>query len=196
MLASLAVRTDGLRQRCDVTDPRTWSAAVLVFVALVLQVTLVPRLPLPGGASPDLVLVVVAALALRTGALRGCVTGFGAGLVADVVPPAAHTIGRYALVYCVVGYLVGLASGEIEDSPVLSSLAVALGALGGTLAYTALGAALGDPRVTGAVLVRVMPVSILYDVVLSPLAWYAVAKLVRRDDRGRGRRGFPDDFPR
>lgn len=166
-------------------DPRTPLAAVLVFVAAVLQVTLVTRLPLPGGAAPDLMLVVVAALAVSTGALRGCVTGFFAGVVADVLPPAYHTIGRYALVYCVIGYLAGLLREEIEDSSALSVVAVATAALAGTLLYTLLGVVFGDPRVTGAAVTRVMPVSVLYDVILSPFVLFAVAWLVERVDPQR-----------
>lgn len=166
-------------------DPRTALAALLVFVAAVLQVTFVTRLPLPGGISPDLMLVVVAALALRTGALRGCVTGFFAGVLADILPPAYHTIGRYALVYCIIGYLVGLAREEIEDSAVLSVAAVALAAVAGTLLYTLLGVVFGDPRVTGAAVARVMPFSVLYDVLLSPFVLFAVAWLVERVDPER-----------
>lgn len=166
------------------TDLRTPIAALVVFLALVLQVTVVTRLPLPGAVVPDLVLLAVAALAVRTGALRGCITGFFAGLLADVVPPAYHTIGQYALVYCVVGYVIGLARDEIEDSGWLSLLAVALGALGGTVLYTALGGLFGDPRITGAALTRVMPVSVLYDVILSPVVLYVVSWLVDRVDPG------------
>lgn len=162
------------------TDPRTWLAALLVFAGLVLQVTVVTQIPFPGGAAPDLVIVLVAALAVRTGPLRGSVTGFCAGLAADIVPPAYHTIGRSALVYCAVGYLVGLLYEEVEDSALLSSVAVAVGALGGTFLDTALGALLGDPRVTWVALARAMPVSAIYDVVISPLVWYAVAWLVDR----------------
>lgn len=157
-------------------------AAFLVFLAIVLQVTVVTRLPLPGVAVPDLTLLVVASLAVRMGPLPGCVIGFCAGLLADVVPPAFHTIGQYALVYCVVGYLVGLAKDEIADSALLSSFAVALGALGGTLLYTALGALFGDPRLTGDALTRVLPVSVLYDVILSPFVLYVVVRLVNRVD--------------
>lgn len=177
-------------------DPRTWVAAALVFAALVLQVTLVTRLPLPGRVAPDLVLVVVAALALRTGPLRGCVTGFCAGLAADVIPPAFHTIGRYALVYCLVGYLVGLAKDETQDSPLLSAAVVALGALGGTLLYTVFGVVFSDPRITGAALSRVLPVSVLYDVILSPFVLYVVAAFIDRADPERlGWRRFPGSWP-
>lgn len=166
-------------------DARIPLAAVVVFVALVVQVTVVTRLPLPAGIVPDLVLLVVAALALRMGSLPGCMIGFLAGLLADIVPPAYHTVGLYALVYCAAGYLVGLAKEEIQDSAVLSFFVVALGAVGGTLLYTALGALFGDPRVTVTVLTRVMPVSVLYDVVLSPFVLYVISRLVDRADPER-----------
>lgn len=159
---------------------RTWLAALLIAVALVLQVAVVTRLPLPGGVVPDLVLLVVASLALVTGPMRGAVTGFVAGLVTDVVPPAYHTIGRYALVYCLVGYVAGLASDEAEDSAFLPFLTVALGAVGGTALYVGVGAVLDDPRVTWQTASGALPLSALYDVILSPFVLYAIARLAKR----------------
>ena len=55
-------------------------SVVLVAVALAAQLTIVNRLVLPGGAGPDLVLLVVVALALTGGPLPGMLTGFLAGL--------------------------------------------------------------------------------------------------------------------
>lgn len=172
-------------------DPRTWLAVVLVLAGVALQVTLVTRVPFPGGVAPDLVLVVVAALAARTGPLRGCVTGFAAGLLADVAPPAFHTVGRFAVVYCVIGYLVGVIAEEVSDSPALTLLAVSLGALVGTLLYTGMGALFSDPRVTWEALARIAPLSVLYDVLLSPFVLYAVTRLVDVvDPRWAGWRGL------
>jgi rod shape-determining protein MreD len=89
---------------------RNLLATIVVIAALVLQVTVANRLPLPGSVIPDLVLLAVVALALVNGSLLGLVAGFCAGLATDIVPPADHTIGRYALVYCLIGYVCGLAS--------------------------------------------------------------------------------------
>ena len=44
---------------------------VLLLAALVLQLTVLDRLPLPGGVAPDLVLLVVVALALSSGPMTG-----------------------------------------------------------------------------------------------------------------------------
>src|SRR3954469_12754190 len=101
---------------------RLWAALVMV-IALVLQVAVANRLPLPGSVTPDLVLLTVVALALVNGPLVGLVTGFCAGLTADIVPPADHTIGRYALIYCLVGYICGLFTDEMDRSPVTPFIA-------------------------------------------------------------------------
>ena len=76
-------------------------------------------------------LLAVVALALVNGSLTGLVAGFCAGLAADIVPPADHTIGRYALVYCLIGYLCGLASRGDGPAAGRAVLRVAAGALAG-----------------------------------------------------------------
>jgi len=93
-------------------------SVTLVVVALVVQVSVLARLQLPG-AVPDLVLLTVVGLALVYGPVSGSLIGFGAGLLADLAPPADHAAGRYALVLCVIGYLAGLArpdNGTLKDA--------------------------------------------------------------------------------
>ncbi len=165
-------------------------AAIVVAVALLLQVTIVGRLPLPGSAVPDLVLLAVVALALVSGSLPGLVTGFAAGLVTDIVPPADHTIGRYALVYCLVGYGCGLTAAEMERSPVRPFVAVAVGALAGSLLYALMGMMLGDPRASWAVVSHLLPLQVLYDVIASPFVVWAVLRLTGRLERERGPAGL------
>lgn len=86
------------------TVTRVLLTAVLVFTAALLQVTVVNVLHLPGGG-PDLVLLVVIGLALVGGPTYGAVTGFAAGLLVDFMPPVATEVGRWALVFCLAGYL-------------------------------------------------------------------------------------------
>ncbi|MBW8484073.1 rod shape-determining protein MreD [Actinomadura parmotrematis] len=168
---------------------RNLTAALVIVVALVLQVSVANRLPLPGGVTPDLVLLAVVALALVNGSLTGVVTGFCAGLAADIIPPADHTIGRYALVYCLIGYVCGLAATEMDRQSIVPFLAVALGALAGTVLYALTGMMLGDPRASFTVVARMVPLQVLYDVIASPFVVWAVLRVTRRYDRGdRGRR--------
>jgi rod shape-determining protein MreD len=164
---------------------RNVTAAFVTVGALILQVAVFNRLPLPGQVTPDLVLLTVVALALLNGEMVGAVAGFCAGLAADIVPPADHTIGRYALVYCLVGYVSGLLSDSMDRSSVVPFVAVAAGALFGTLLYAAVGMLLGDPRATGAVIARIVPVQVLYDVLASPFVIWLVMRLTRRVERAK-----------
>jgi rod shape-determining protein MreD len=161
---------------------RLWTALVMV-VALVAQVAVANRLPLPGSVTPDLVLLTVVALALVKGAFVGLVAGFAAGLAADTMPPADHTIGRYTLVYCLVGYVCGLVSAEMDRSSVVPFVAVAAGALIGSLLYAGVGMLLGDPRATWAIISRMVPLSVLYDVLASPFVVWAVLRVTQRFER-------------
>jgi rod shape-determining protein MreD len=83
--------------------------AVVVAVAVVLQLAVADRITFPGGTGPDLVLLTVAALALAIGPMAGAILGFCAGLALDVAPPAGHLVGQDALVFCLIGYVCGLA---------------------------------------------------------------------------------------
>ncbi len=149
----------------------------VVAVALLAQLTFVSRLVLPGGAGPDLVLLAVVALALTGGPLPGLLTGFLAGLALDVAPPASHTIGQYALVFCVVGYACGRLAGLGDASLALYVAISAAAAAVGAALHAALGVMLSDPEVTWAAVRHVLPPSLIYDVILSPFVLYAVVRL-------------------
>ena len=148
--------------------------AVLLVVALVLQLTVVNRLPLPGAGGPDLVLLVVVALGLSGGPATGAVTGFCAGICLDLAPPGSYLIGEYALVFCVIGYLCGRLSGAVNRSAVLTIVAAMGAAATGEALYAAIGLAVSDPQVTWDSVQRVLPASVIYDVVLTPVAAYLV----------------------
>ncbi len=154
-------------------------AASLVGVALTVQVAVLSRLPLPG-ATPGLVLLVVVALALRHGPTFGLVTGFGAGLALDLVPPADHAAGRWAFVLCVIGYLAGLAEDEVERSTLVPVAVAAVASALSVLLFAGMGAILDDPRITAGRVLAVLPTAVLYTVLLSPFVVFAVFWLVRR----------------
>ena len=159
--------------------PRVALTGVLVMVAIALQVTFLSRLPLPG-ATPDLVLLVVVATALSGGPTVGLLTGFAAGLALDLVPPADHEVGRWALVLTVVGYLSGLAQAESRRSAFVPLVVVAAAAVGSILLYAGVGALLDDPNVTWSAVTDLLPTALVYDVVLSAFAVPAVLALSRR----------------
>jgi rod shape-determining protein MreD len=154
-------------------------AVGLVLLALVVELAVLSRLPLPG-ATPALVLLVVVSLALLHGPTFGVGVGFGAGLALDLLPPSDHAVGRWALVLCLVGYLAGLAEDEVERSAwVPVAVAGAASALS-VLLFAGVGALFDDPRISPVVVLDVLPTAVLYDVILSPFVVFAVFTLVRR----------------
>lgn len=150
-----------------------------VLTAVLLQVDVVNRLRLPIG-HPDLLLLVVVSLGLVGGPAQGAVVGFVAGFVADVLPPADHTIGRLALVYAVVGYLAGLLE-DAEERSVLAAVAVvAFGSVTAVFLFSGIGALLGDARVTAGSVGHALTATVLYDVVLAPFIVPLVSGAARR----------------
>jgi rod shape-determining protein MreD len=158
---------------------RALVAAVLVVAAVAVQVTMLARLPLPG-ATPDLVLVVVVALALAHGPDFGLMAGFGAGLVVDLAPPADHTVGRWALVLGLIGFAAGVAHMDARRSAFVPVVVVAGCAGLSVLLYSALGALMSDPHVTWVAVGELLPTAVVYAVVLSPFVVPAVLAAVRR----------------
>lgn len=156
-------------------------SATLVVVALVVQVTVLGRLQLPG-AVPDLLLLTVVALALVYGHVSGALIGFGAGLVADLAPPADHAAGRYALVLCVIGYVAGLVrpdNGRFRSAwgPMLTVVAAAIGS---TLLYAGVGALVGDTAARHVGLTGLLFTATLYDLLLAPFTVPFIMALARR----------------
>ncbi|GAA4768327.1 MULTISPECIES: rod shape-determining protein MreD [Streptomyces] len=159
-------------------------STTLVVVALVVQVTVLARLQLPG-AVPDLLLLTVLGLAMVYGHVAGAFIGFGAGLLADLAPPADHAAGRYALVLCVIGYLAGLVRPE-NGQPLRSAagpmLVVVAAAVGSTLLYAGVGALVGDTAARHVGLGGLLFTAAVYDLLLAPFTVPLIMWLARRSD--------------
>jgi rod shape-determining protein MreD len=173
-----------------VTARRFLLGAATVLTALLLQTTVLTRLPLPGGA-PDLLLVLVVGFALVEGPLSGTVTGFVAGLLADL--GADHELGRTALVLAVVGYAAGLPYDDGHRSTLLPFAVVGASAAGAVTLFATEGLLLADPRITGSAYASALAGTVTYCVLLTPFVVPGVGLLVRRLDedpfaRRQGRR--------
>jgi rod shape-determining protein MreD len=123
---------------------RRWTglrAALVLVVALVLQVSVLADLRM-AGAIGDLLLVVVVAAGITGGADRGAAWGFAAGLLYDLVLDTPF--GLTALTYTLIGVAVGAAATAIGRTggwwPVL--LAAAAG-LAQAMLYTVSGNVVG-----------------------------------------------------
>jgi len=148
----------------------SWSRAlvvgILVALAVLLQSSLLARLPLPGG-DPQLLVLLVSAVAWTYGPNAGMVTGFAGGVLADLTPPSDQPLGRSVLVLVVVGEIVGLL--RRRPSGIGWPLfVVALATVVAGFGAAAVGAVLQQPqlpwgRLTGAVLAAAA-----YNVALAP----------------------------
>src|SRR5258706_8896803 len=152
-------------------------AAIALTAVLLVQLTIVNGLALPGGATPDLVLLCVIAFGMIGGPAAGLITGFCAGLALDLAPPASQLVGQYALVLCLVGYGAGSVRFTVRHSVLLAlAAAAAMAALGEALT-AGIALMLDTPDVNWAAVARVLPSSVLLDIALSPLALFGSVRL-------------------
>ena len=148
--------------------------AVLLFFAVVAQVTIVGSIGIFGG-SPDLVLVTLVAVSLLNGALFGAMSGFWAGLLLDVA--MLETLGLTSLLLTLVGFWIGR-YGETTGrgrahAPLLSvAVVTVLYAAGGLILHFML----GDPASARVTLIDALPPEIVLNLVLA----FPVFALCRR----------------
>jgi rod shape-determining protein MreD len=164
------------------SSPRAAAAVGALAVAVVLQVSVLPHLWLPGafdGFVPGTVLLVVVAAGLRHGSETAMALGFGGGLLLDLVPPADHVAGRWALALLVAGYVAGrLADSAPRRSTVLATVAAC--SFVATSLFALTGLLLRDPVVGVPVLLEAVAVALVLDVVLGALL---VPALLAVDER-------------
>jgi rod shape-determining protein MreD len=146
----------------------------IVFVAVVLQSSIVSTIEIRGG-TPDLVLVTLVAIALLRGAIWGAAAGFAAGLLLDTASLAR--LGETSLLLTVAGYWIGrygeTTGRDRTHAPVLSVAVVTVLYAVGALALHVM---LGDPVDAGTVLLG----ALIPGVVLNLLLTFPVYALVRR----------------
>jgi cell shape-determining protein MreD len=78
-------------------------AAVAVFLLAILQLSAMPQL-VPGSVTPDLLLILVVAVALTRGAEAAALTGFAAGVLIDAM--LVGRMGLTSLLYMAAGLWV------------------------------------------------------------------------------------------
>jgi rod shape-determining protein MreD len=134
----------------------TLKIALVLLVALVLQVCLVARFSLDG-ARGDLLLLLALAAAVAGGPEKGAIVGFAAGLTLDLVLDTP--LGLSALVYCIVGYAVGSFQGSVLRvawwMPVAS---IVIGSAAGVVIYAIAGVVLGQATLSGPSLTTIVVV--------------------------------------
>lgn len=153
--------------------------AVLVVLAVSLQAGPLSSLAI-AGVVPDLVLLVVVAVAFVHGPSHAALVGLLAGLTLDLAPPADHTAGRWALALVVVGYLAGMVRNDGADSAVAAVVTVGACVFVGASVFAFSGLLLSDAGVTLPRIFEVLWVQVLYDVAVTPLVLPPLIALMRR----------------
>ncbi|ADB31377.1 rod shape-determining protein MreD [Kribbella flavida DSM 17836] len=166
-------------------------AALFLILAVTVQTSILPHLAV-AGVTCDLVLIVVVGLALARGPEWGAITGFAGGLLLDIVPPADHTAGRWALALALSGYLAGMIRREASAAPVGpvgAAGTVVLSAALSLLVYSATGAVLHDPTVDWSQFGVRLGIAAGYDVVAAivviPLVLWTMRRLLPARERRR-----------
>ena len=160
------------------TPARLVFAAFSILVAVILQVTLLSRLGVPG-ATPDLVLVVVMAFGSVRGPLVGACLGFAGGILLDLAPPAIGYFGTSALLLALAGYIAGIVAERSGGVVVIALITVALVAAAMIVGRAALGTLLGDPRVLLSEVPVLAVTDAVYAVLMAALVMPAVAAIDR-----------------
>ena len=151
----------------------------VLVLTVVLQVAVFSVLSVDG-VVPNLALVVVVGAALVRGPEVGAVLGFVGGLAIDLTPPADHVAGRWALALVVVGYLAGRVRHDAGTSAVGALVTVAACSFVGTSVFALSGMLLDDPAIPVTDALRVIPVAVLYDVLVTPFVLPLAMRLFRR----------------
>jgi rod shape-determining protein MreD len=149
-------------------------AAVLLFVAVLLQVSVLSAYN-PLGGRADIVLVTLLAIALLRGSIFGAAAGFAAGLLIDTAN--LDTLGFTSLLLTIAGFWIGR-YGETTARDRFHAPYLSVGVVSAIYAVCALALrfVLGDPAPAGQVFAG-LPASILLNLILT-LPVYALARRI------------------
>jgi rod shape-determining protein MreD len=151
--------------------------AALIFVAAIVQVTLLSQINVFHGA-PDLVLVALVAVALLRGTIYGAAAGFAAGFVVDTA--TLQTLGVTSLLLTIAGYWIGrygeTTGRDRAHAPFVSvAIVTVLYSIGALILHYML----GDPVSAQRVLVDALPFRLLFNLALT-LPVYALCRRIFR----------------
>jgi rod shape-determining protein MreD len=163
---------------------RGGAALLAVAFALVLQVSVFPHFAWQG-IVPNLCLLVVVGAALTRGAQFAAVLGFVAGVALDLVPPADHVAGRWALALVLVGYIAGRVRQDVRPTATAVVATVAATSFIGTSVFALSGLVLRDPALTIPDLLQVILVAVAWDVLLTPFVLPLVMSMFNRLEPAR-----------
>ena len=176
----------------EITPQLVARVALLVLVTVLVQIALVSQITV-FGSNADLSPLLVASIALLTGAVPGALVGFGVGLFVDMA--LVQTLGVSALVLTFVGYGVGRLRELRYPEGALMPLAVGAAATAlATIGFSVIQFLLGVDAPVSFMLVGQIAVTILLNAILA-LPFHAIVRrwltpALPDDPRRRRRRAY------
>jgi len=138
---------------------------LIALLILIFHLDVSPDMRIAGVAA-ELPLGLAIAAGLTGGVERGAIFGFLYGFAVDLF--FFTPIGLRALIFGAIGWIAGhLFLDRIEESPVVSSMAIGLGTGVGLLAFVGLGVALGDTALIETSVTRIVLIAALINAVLA-----------------------------
>lgn len=155
-------------------------AAALLFLAAIMQVSIFAQVHVLGGV-PDVLLVMLVAVALLRGAIVGACGGFFAGLLVDTA--SLGRLGLTSLVLTIAGYWIGR-YGETtgRDRAHAPFLSVAVVTILYSFGLLLVHFVLGERAPAGAMLRGLLP-SIVLNLIFAAPVYALVRRLLRPLDR-------------
>ena len=155
-------------------------AAALLFLAAIMQVSIFAQVHIFGGV-PDVLLVMLVAVALLRGAIVGAAGGFFAGLLVDTA--SLGRLGLTSLVLTIAGYWIGR-YGETtgRDRAHAPFLSVAVVTILYSFGLLLVHFVLGERAPAGAMLRGLLPAIVLNLIFTAPV-YALVRRLLRPLDR-------------
>jgi len=158
---------------------RALPTAGAILAAVLLQVGVAPSLAI-AGVVPNFLLLVTVTLALVEGPNWGCVAGFSAGLLFDLL--GSGPIGPMALVLAVVGFVAGMLSANMFAEGWLLPLSVlAIASVVTGMAYGLVISIFGGAGTFWETFVSVVLPEALYNTALGLLIYPVLARFLRRE---------------
>lgn len=144
-----------------------WRLAMLLLLAVVLQVTVFADVRV-AGVAPELLVLFAVMIGYWAGPERGPTVAFVVGLLWDIYLPTP--VGLAAIVFAVVAFAVGVGGAELfRDSRTQLAAIAFVGTFGAVAGYALLGEVMGQRGLVDLEMLRIATIAGVINASLTPL---------------------------
>lgn len=150
---------------------------LIIILNLILQSTVFQWFEIYGVA-PNTALILIISFSIYLGKNKGATLGFFVGLLQDII--LGRIIGLNALVFMVIGYIVGLMDQKIfKENLLIPFILAAVGTLFYEIINLLLIFLLGYKIELFDIIKKMLFIEVLYNSILSPFIYFYVSKLLK-----------------